>query len=160
MDFTPIETQEQFDAMVKDRIARATKTAEEKFSGYISPEELTKRTAELTKQIGGLQDQLKDSNDKFTSLSSQIAEKDSKIKEYETASVKTRIAHELDLSFEAIDFLKGEDEDSIRKSAETLKSIVGSQRSAQPLKSTEPAGQSERKAALKELLKGVVSQGE
>ena len=33
-EFTPIETQEQFDAMVKDRIARAERAAAEKYSDY------------------------------------------------------------------------------------------------------------------------------
>ena len=33
-EFTPIETQEQFDAMVKDRLARAEKAAAEKYSDY------------------------------------------------------------------------------------------------------------------------------
>lgn len=61
-----------------------------------------------------------------------IADKDKAIKSYETRSVKTRIAHEAGLGYDAIDFLRGEDEESITKSAEALKTLLGT-RTAPPV---------------------------
>ena len=36
-DFTPIETQEQFNEMIHDRIEQAKRSEAKKFEGYISP---------------------------------------------------------------------------------------------------------------------------
>ena len=44
---------------------------------------------------------------------------------YETASLKSRIAHEVGLSQEWISRIGGEDEQSIRADAESLKKLVG-----------------------------------
>jgi hypothetical protein len=48
-----------------------------------------------------------------------------KNKAYETASLKSRIAHEVGLSHEWIGRIGGEDEQSIRADAESLKKLVG-----------------------------------
>ena len=58
MAFEPIETQEAFDAAIKSRIDRNTKSVTDevtkKYEGYISPEDASKQTAELNKQIKDL----------------------------------------------------------------------------------------------------------
>ena len=82
----------------------------------------------------------------------EVAKLNSKIKGYETESVKTRIAHETGLSYEAIEFLKGDDEDSIRKSAESLKGLVG-MTNVTPLASTEGSSGDATDAALRNTLK-------
>ena len=64
--------------------------------------------------------------DEKTNLQTQLTEKDGTIAKYETDSVKTKVAREYGLSYEAISFLQGETEDAIRESAKTLKGIVGS----------------------------------
>ena len=147
-EFTPIETQEQLDSIIGERIKEIREKAEKKYEGYLSPEEVTKKyegylsAEEVTKKYKGY-------------LSpEEVAEKDAKIKGYESHSVKTRIAHELGLSYESIDFLKGDDEESIRKSAETLKSLVGN-RTAPPLAShDEPIGNSVD-ASLRNMIKNL-----
>ena len=78
-----------------------------------------------------------------------LAERDAKIKEYELHSVKTQVAHELGLSFEAVDFLQGSDADEIRKSAEALKGLVGTKTA--PLANVEPESANTKEAALREL---------
>lgn len=152
-EFTPIETQEQLDSIIGDRIKEIREKAEKKFEGYLSPEEVTKKYEgylspdEVTKKYKGY-------------LSpDEVAVKDAKIKGYESHSVKTRIAHELGLSYESIDFLKGDDEESIRKSAETLKALVGN-KTAPPLAShDEPKGNSVD-ASLRNLAKNLGKKGE
>lgn len=147
-EFTPIETQEQLDSIIGERIKEVREKAEKKYEGYLSPEEVTKKYEgylspdEVTKKYKGY-------------LSpDEVAAKDAKIKGYESHSVKTRIAHELGLSYESIDFLKGDDEESIRKSAETLKALVGN-RIAPPLAShDEPIGNSVD-ASLRNMVKNL-----
>ena len=52
-----------------------------------------------------------------------IADRDSKIKGYEVSAMKHRIAHESGLSYDAVDFLQGSDEDTIRASADKFKNV-------------------------------------
>ena len=58
------------------------------------------------------------------------------------------------LSYGAADFLKGEDEDAIRKSAESLKNLVGNMNTA-PLASTEPHVGENSEAALRNTLRSL-----
>lgn len=151
-DFTVIETQEQFDAAIGERIKREKETLGKKYEGYISPDDFKTKTAEYDTTIGDLNKQLEEANKKIANHDKELAERDTKIKAYESHSVKTRIAHETGLSYEAIDFLKGDDEDSIRKSAEALKSLTGKQ-PAPPLANPEGIVAGDKDAALKQTLR-------
>ncbi len=147
-EFKPIETQEQLDAIVGDRLKREREKISKEYEGFLSPEDAAK------KYEGYLSPD--DEKEKYKGYLSpeETAKKDAKLKGYETDSVKTRIAHELGLSYDAIGFLKGDDEKSIRESAETLKSLVGNTVMA-PLASTEPSATETKDAALKNTLKGL-----
>ena len=122
-DFKIIETQEQFDSAIKGRLEREKSKYAEQIAEL--EEKLQKQTDEAQKQISELTQALNTVKEEKTSFDNLMAEKDAKIKEYELHSVKTQIAHELGLSFEAVDFLRGSDESEIRKSAESLKGLVG-----------------------------------
>ena len=149
-----IETQEQLDAIISERIKRERETLGKKYEGYLSPDDFATKASEYDTKIGDLTKQLEEANGKIANHDKAIAERDSKIKAYETDSVKTRIAHEIGLSYDAINFLKGDDEDTIRKSAESLKALVGST-SIAPLASTETSVSNAEDAALKNTLKGL-----
>ena len=153
MAFTPIETQEQLDEIIKARLERERKTLTEKYQDY---DEIKKRMAEIQKENEGLAASVKEAAEKMASHEQEIAERDAKIKGYETASVKTRIAHEMGLSYEAINYLQGTEEDDVRKSAEGLKALVGARR-VPPLADPEEetAKGDKNKAALKEMLKNL-----
>jgi uncharacterized protein YukE len=153
-DFKVIETQEQLDAIIGERIKRERETIGKKYEGFLSQDDYKAKESEFNTKIGDLTKQLKEANDKIADNDKKMAEKDSKIKAYESHSVKSRIAHEMGLSYDAVDFLKGDDEESIKKSAESLKALVGSNNLA-PLASTETALEGARDAALKNTLKGL-----
>ena len=123
-EFKPIETQEQFDEMIKDRLERAEKKMEEKYSGYISPDDLSGRTKELNDKIAELGNSLSDATEKAKADAETIAGLESKVKNYETASVKSRIAHEVGIPYELANKLSGDTEEAIRKDAEALKPFV------------------------------------
>lgn len=118
MSFTPIETQEQLDALIGERVTRAKESVRKEYADY---EELKKNASEGTAKIAELTKSLEEANEKIASHASVLAEKDDQIKKYESDSVKTRIAHEVGLGYEAVSLLQGEDEESIRASAEKLK---------------------------------------
>ena len=130
-EFKAIETQEDFDAAVKARLDRNTKTVTDEvkksYEGYISPDEAKK----LTEQVNALTAQL-------TERDGSIADLTAKNKQYETASVKARIAHEKGLPFELAERLSGETEQDIAADAEKLAQFVSAGRAPAPL--YEPQG--------------------
>lgn len=143
-DFKVIETQEQLESVLKKRLEREQnkymeqiKELEERYDGQAS---------ELHKQIGELTSALNAAKEEKDAINASISEKDAKLKEYELHSVKTQVAHELGLSFEAVDFLKGSNEEEVRRSAEALKGLVGARTA--PLAKAEPDVQTTKEAAL------------
>jgi hypothetical protein len=132
-EFKAITTQEEFDAAIKDRIARNTKTVTDevtkKYEGWISPDDFSAKTKEL--------------NDKFDSLTKQAAEKDKSIadltaenKSAKLTALKTKIAHEKGIPYELAARLNGETEEDLIKDAETLAGFVQNHPTA-PLKNTD-----------------------
>lgn len=148
MEFKPIETQEQLEEILKDRLKREKETVKKEYEGFLSPEDVAKKYSEYLSP--------EDVTQKYKEyLSPEDAKKmKDQLKGYETDSVKTRIAHETGLGFEAVNFLRGEDEESIRKSAEALKALVGAGNTA-PLASLEDNLKSEKELALKNTLKSL-----
>lgn len=158
-EFTPIETQEQFDAAIKDRMDRITK----KYEGYTSPADLNKIKAEYERQITDLTNDAAEKAKKYADYDKQIADRDAKLKSYETASVKTRIAHETGLPYELASRLSGETEDDIRKDAESLKSVLSSQTKPTvktPLSDPEPEPKGgDAREALRKALREMKKEG-
>ena len=153
-EFKIIETQEQLDSIIKGRLERER----EKLNTQIS--EMTQKyesqTAEAQKQIGELTQALNAAREEKSGFDKLLEEKDATIKNYELHSVKTQIAHELGLSYEAVDFLKGSTEEEIRQSAESLKDLVGTKTA--PLAAEVPIPDNEKdakSAALRSMVRNM-----
>ena len=145
-------TQEEVNKLVGAARLEGKDTVRKEFEGWISPDELAKKTEDLNTQLNGLNEQIKTLTDEQTALKTQLSEKDGQIAKYEIDSVKTKVAKEFGLSYEAKDFLQGEDEKAIRESAKTLKTLVGSGASA-PAFNPEPASNgNSTDQALREML--------
>lgn len=150
-EFTPITSQEQFQEAIQSRLDRQAK----KFEGYTSPDDLAKIKADYDKQIADLTKASESAAKKYADYDKQLSERDSKIKSYETASVKTRIAHEVGLPYGMASRLSGESEDDIRKDAEALvKLLDATGKRTAPLASAEaPVDKDPKQAALRSLAK-------
>lgn len=154
MAFTPINTQEEFNAAIKDRLEQKDR----QYEGYLSPEDVKKKEAEWQGKLSKAGDDLKAERDKVAEQEKTIAERDAKIKGYETDSVKRRIAREVGLPEDAVDYLKGEDAETLKKSAESLKQIIGDKPAPAPLADQESltstsAGGADNDNAYKKMLK-------
>lgn len=151
-DFTVIETQEQLDKVIGERIKRERETTEKKFEGYMSPE----AAAEKYKEYLSPEDEKK----KYEGYLSpeEVAKKDAQIRSYETASVKTRIANEVGLPYEMAARLSGEDEDAIRKDAQALQKLMGRKQAA-PLADPE-SNKGTKDAGLRAMLQQLNGKGE
>ena len=109
-EFTPITTQEQLEAVLKDRLERQSKKfdtekadLEKKYSGYMSSDDVTK-----LKQ--SYEDQIKDLNTKIDAGASVQTELDSAKKQIEAQkldSLRIKTALENGIPYEFADRLKG-----------------------------------------------------
>lgn len=150
-EFKVISTQEEFDAAIKSRLEREKNKFMDQLAGM---DDLKAQLEAANKQNGELGAALKEAQDKISGFDSLIAEKDKQLKNYEIGSVKTKVANELNLGYEAVNFLQGEDEESIRKSAEALKNLVGAK--TPPLASGEKLPSADNsEAGLKQLLRNL-----
>lgn len=154
-EFTPITTQAEFDAVIGERLKRERETLTKKYGDY---DDLKNKVADYEKQIGQMTTAANEAAQKYAGYDKTLAELQAKVKGYETASVKTRIAHETGLPYELADRLSGDDEAAIRQDAEALSKLLGGGQAhkAAPLRSTEKTSATGADAARKELLSSLV----
>jgi len=147
-EFKIIETQEQFEAALKDRLARERAKFDgwkspEELKGWISPEDMKGWTSpdDLKKLTDGHAKELKALQDAVAKAEKTIAEKDTEIAagaKYRTDLAKTRIALAAGLKIDYADRLRGENEDEWKADAEVLaKDFAATHRTA-PLGGPEP----------------------
>lgn len=139
-EFTPINTQEEFNQAISQRLEQARSAERQKFADY----------DQIKSQLGDLQ---KDVATKDTT----IADLQGQLKTSRADLAKTRIALEKGIPVELCNRLTGETEEEIRKDADTLAAFVGKQKTPPPAKNNEPEiSKSEpgvkNQAALKSLL--------
>lgn len=120
-EFKAITTQEEFDSMVKERLDRqAKKTAEEvkkTFEGWLSPDDVKAKTAELEKKLAEKDGKLTESKAAFDKLS---AEK----KALELDRARESAARDAGLPFELAGRLSGNTPDELKADAEALSKLV------------------------------------
>ena len=147
--FKPIESQEELDNIIKDRLKRERESTQKKYEGWISPDDHQKALDEANKAL----DDYKKAHEGDEQT---IADLSAKNKAYETASLKSRVAHEVGLSYEWVGRISGDDEESIRKDAESLKKLVGNGASPLPTKNTESGETVDPSAAsIRSVLNGI-----
>lgn len=153
-EFNVIETQEQLDAIIGERVARAEKKGEEKAAEkYADYDEIKKRLDDQVKEIENLNAQLTAQTESAATSGKELEDLKAKVQRYETDSVKTRIAHEEGLPFEMASRLTGDDEETIREDAKKLVELVGKSKPSAPLGGQEPVVKgNDRDSALREML--------
>lgn len=147
-EFKAITTQEELNAVIGERLKRERESTEkritEQYAGYVSKAQHDSDLADLTKQLEAATAKAKED-------AASIAALNSKVSQYETASVKSRIAQELGLPHELASRLTGEDEKAWREDAETLKKVLGTAKA--PAAAAEPVVSGDAKtAAYKQML--------
>lgn len=153
MAFEAINTQEEFDSAIKDRLARERA----KYSDY---DELKKKVAQYEANkdkyadYDDVKQQLADYVAKEKEHASDIKERDEKIAKYEHIELQRKVAHEVGIPDELAERLNGNDEKALKSDAELLKKLVG--------KRSTPAAQAERgeidkDAGLRSLAKALTS---
>lgn len=124
-EFKSITTQEEFDERIKERLERAEKKVREEYKGWTSPDDLKALNEKHGAEILGLKKTHADELKKYEGYDKTFEEQKSKIHSLEVSALKTRIANAKQLPYDAIEFLQGDDEQSINESADRLSKLSG-----------------------------------
>ena len=152
-EFKTIETQEELDNIVKERIRRER----EKFGDY---DELKKRVSELESENGALKATVDETKETIAKSDAQITELQGQVSNYETASLRTRIALQNGLPYDLADRLQGADEEALRADAERLAGFMRPATPQAPLRDTEPAMGDDKTMQMKQMLRDLQPKGE
>lgn len=144
--FTPITTQEEFDAAIKARLARE----KEKYADY---DQLKTRVGELEKENGVLKSAAESSKASAADYDKQIADLQGQVKAFESKDLRLRVAVASGLPIELADRLTGDDEQAIKADAERFASFMKPAEPTPPTKSTEPKLPNDRDGGFRAMVK-------
>lgn len=114
MPFKPIETQEEFDAAIKDRLERERKKVE---GGYADYDDLKKRLAEYEAKEGDGRAALDKALEEVRGLKEEAAKR---AKADELAKVRAKVAQETKVPESVVASLSGTDEESLTEQAKAV----------------------------------------
>lgn len=152
-EFKTIETQEELDNIVKERIRRER----EKFGDY---DDLKKRVSELESENGALKATVEETKQTIAESDAQITELQGQVSNYETASLRTRIALQNGLPYDLADRIQGADEEALRADAERLAGFMRPAIPQAPLRDTEPPIGDDKTMQMKQMLRELQPKGE
>lgn len=116
-EFTPIETQEAFDAAIKDRLARQETKIRGEYADY---EDLKKKSDTWAAEKQSYEKTIAENKTSYDELNQKLVEATGKIAQFETDALKTKIASESGIPYGMSSYLKGTTEEEIRSSADEL----------------------------------------
>ena len=148
-EFTPIESQEEFDNRISERLNRQKEALTKQYADY---EDLKTKVSDYETQIGKLTKDAEEKAKAYAETDAKLAEYETKIKGYESASLKTRVAHDIGLPYELASRLTGDTEEDIRKDAENLAQLVKKNQPAAPLANPEAKPVDSIRASSREML--------
>lgn len=156
MEFKAIETQEELNRIIGERIQRVKDQEKAKYADY---DALKEKAEKYDAAVADYETQLKDLNEKVAGHDQTVAELTAKAAKAETELLKTRIANESGIPYELAGRITGETEEDLRKDAEAFAKFVAPRQPAPPLSSREPSQQvSPESAQYQELLDGLLGQ--
>ena len=158
-DFKTIETQEELDRIIGERVAREKERLERNSPFKAELDQLRTAKADLESQVGTLQSTIEQSKAGQEDYTKQISDLTSKVAGYETANLRTRIALQNGLPYDLADRLVGEDEESIKADAERLSSFVAKKQTTAPLKDLENISNG-KNSAWSQMASSLTSEGE
>lgn len=162
MDFTPINTQEEFDAAIKSRLARERDTITKQYADY---DQIKAQLQQANDAKAAYETSAKENADQIKALNDQLSAANAKIKGFEVANLKTSAALAAGIPMEFADRLSGETKEDIEKDAASVAKLFKARnnRSVPPFEQSEgvPASEEEvRKGEFRKLIKQIQEKGE
>ena len=149
-EFKAITTQEEFDNAIKERLDRqAKKTAEEvkkTFEGWLSPDDVKAKTAELVAQTESLREKLAEKDGKLGDSKAAYDKLSAEKKALELDRAREAAARDAGLPFELAHRLSGATPDELKADAEALSKLVSGKQGEPYVQPLFRAGQAESSA--------------
>lgn len=149
MTFKAIETQEELDQIIQGRLDRQKESLVKQYSDY---DQLKEQNTMLTKENTSLKSTISGNKEKYGVYDKNIDDLNSKIKGFETANLRTKVALDNGLPYDLADRLVGDNEDDLKKDAERLAGFVKQGNPVPPLKDSEPNPSSDENNAYKNMI--------
>lgn len=131
-EFKPIETQEQLNSIVKNRVERER----DKFTEELN--QLKAENNDLKKQVNDLTDTVNQSNTTIDDMKSQLKEKDDKIQGFTIDQMKSDLAFEYGIPRNLSKRLQGGSYEEIEADAKEMAKTFENMRPDPPTRSNEP----------------------
>lgn len=131
-EFTPIQTQEEFDKAIKGRLAQKDRELEEKYKEYLSPEKVSELKKDYEKKLVDSTGLVKEAQEKLKTFDTTVSELTKRAETAEKTILKTKIAYDHKLPMELANRLVGETEEELSKDAESLSKIVSTGQTPPP----------------------------
>ena len=136
MAFTPINTQEEFDAAISERIKREREKYEKQYSDYESLKGKASQADSLQKQLEQANAQLLKTQIDLGAAKDQlgsVAELTARAAAAEKKNLQYKIAADVGIPLELAGRLNGEDEAAMRADAESIIPLLAKNHPVQPL---------------------------
>lgn len=162
-DFTPIETQEEFDKAIKARLAQKDRELAEKYKDYKSPDDIEAMKADFKKQLEDANKSVKDAQEKLKSYDTTVAELTKRAESAEVSLLKNKVAIENNIPLKLADRLIGTTEDELKADAQNFMEGLGGSKKPEPPMYIGKSGADSKKgdeslAGMSELLQGINAQ--
>ena len=160
-EFTPItiSSQEELNKMFAERAEAARRAEHDRMEKqYAGFDDYKTKAEKYDADIQALKDMISGLKSEKETSAARISELEEKNREYETNSVKMRIARETGLPAELADRLSGTDEESMRKDAESLVKLFKAQNVAPMYRQAGEGSGDAKDAAYRDLLKKLKEQ--
>lgn len=119
-EFKSITTQEEFDERIKERIGKVEKKVRDEYKDWISPDKLVEMNESHSREIEKINKAHADELAKYAGYDEKFTAQEKEINTLRIGAMKAKIANAKKLPYDAIEFLTGEDEESISDSADRL----------------------------------------
>lgn len=143
-DFKPIETQEDFDAAIRQRMARYEREVAAQYEGWMSPDDVAKLKGEYEKSIS-------DSAQKLADHDKTVADLTARATKAEHTLLRQQVAASKGIPIELAGRLVGETKETLEKDADSLVAYLAP-KSAPPMRSNEPQTVNSTNAAWQQMI--------
>ena len=146
-DFKVIDSQEEFDLRIKDRLQRKEEQVRNEYEEII--ENLKAENASLKSENSELMSNVEKAKEKDTEIESLRGQ----IQGYEKSELRRKVALDNNIPYKLAERIKGDTEEDMIEDAKNLSTYFGEREIVPPLRN--PEGDSGENSALKDLLDGL-----
>lgn len=145
-DFTIIETQEQLNEVIGDRLKRQEEKIKESYTGYMSPEDQEKLKKGFEEEIAKLQKQFDEDKEITAQLKAQIEAANAEVSKAKLDAARIKIATEYGIPIELSGRLMGDSEEALREDAKALSQFAAPKQVAPPFNPEKAKGSAKEEA--------------